>query len=385
MYLQRHRRLRLALTYLAVMVILVAGAGSIEIWQNRQLLQLQTDPRVASAWVIGTTYGSKHQLTRGTIFQKWLTQLGIRSLGNQEKLTSRFHGDTGALELWLDYNSFLPDAKFLECHRIGQTAFVDDLGQRYHGFLDIHGRIVGVYLPGYDHSARRITCRLHWSPRSQNPPRQFSSPMLFTIDLPNTVRQLPSAENLVDTGAQQTIGGISVKVSSVRIVPQNVTLLSAIQNQISFHLKIDGGNLANSNVSLGNGEFEQPGIVELLGKMDPARSGGLTKQKHSGGKEKTPPPNLGELTKRRFIISDPYGISVMPDTAVITPAIDWFGRGYLKDSEGWVWRAPANGVGIGTDVVRLEFDVRPNTAPNSTPALPVHFNIIAPVQTAGEV
>lgn len=382
---QKRRRLRLSLTYLAITLILLVCAASFEIWSDRARLQLQTDPRMVSAWIIGTTYGPKQQLTRGTMFQKWLSQMGFHSLGNQEILTSRFHGDSDGMQIWLDYNSFLPDAKYLECHRIGQTAFVDDLGQRYHGFLDFHGRIVGVYLPGYDHAAHRITCRLHWCPRQQYPPRLFSSPMSFTIDLPKTTRQLPAAESLVSASSKQTIRGITVQVSSVRLVPQNLSPQFVVQNQLSFHLNIEGGNLANSNVALGNGEIRQRRLRELLTQIDPAGGQNLLTPDSEQTAGQIPPPTLGEYTKNRFIITDPYGLSLMPDTAVLTPAIDWFGRGYLRDEAGWVWRAPVNGVGIGTDAVRLQLDVRPVTPPNSTPAPPVHFDLIAPVQTSGEV
>ncbi len=383
--LNRRHRYRLIIGYLSISLFFLTCAASFEIWMNRTRLQLQTDTNMLSAWIIGITHGSKQQLTRGTVIQKWLSKSGVRSLGSQETLTSRYQGDSDAVELWLDYNSYLQDSKYLECHRIGQTAFVDDLGQRYHGFLDFHGRIVGLYLPGYDHAAHRITCSLHWCPRQQFPPTQFSAPMHFTFDLPRSVRQLPEANTLPQTGVEKNIEGISARVSSVRIVPRGISGRSVVQNQLSFHLKIEGGRLANSNVSLGNGDYDERGILEMLGRNDPAHIQAYLKSESIRRAGKIAAPAMGELTRSRFVISDPYGISLMPDNAALAPAMDWFGRGYLHDTEGWVWRAPVNGVGIGTDVVRIQFDVRHITPPNSMPAPTVHFDIVAPVQTSGEV
>src|SRR5947209_2214307 len=44
---------------------------------GRRHAQMQTDPNVATAWVIGVTRGPNHALTQGSPFQKWLNEAGI--------------------------------------------------------------------------------------------------------------------------------------------------------------------------------------------------------------------------------------------------------------------------------------------------------------------
>ena len=146
--------------------------------------QTQTDPRIATVWILGVTQGARPTLTRGSILQKWLNAHDIHALGDYRILTTRYTGDHNSLEIWSDYQSYLPDYPQLECHRVRETAFVDDLGQPYHGYLDFQDKYVGVYLPGYDHAARRLTCELHWMPRQSSSAHPISAPMTFTIDLP---------------------------------------------------------------------------------------------------------------------------------------------------------------------------------------------------------
>src|SRR5204863_6335663 len=106
----------------------------------------------------------------------------------------------------------------LECHRVQQagTAFVDDVGQTYHGFLDMHGKTVAVYLPGYDHSAREMRCILRWMPRRPAAPSPISRPMVFKVKLPRYPRVLPAAESLPRTVTAQK-DGITVTVDAGRL------------------------------------------------------------------------------------------------------------------------------------------------------------------------
>ncbi|HZO91647.1 MAG TPA: hypothetical protein VFB38_25215 [Chthonomonadaceae bacterium] len=366
---------------------------------SRRRAQMQTDPRVATVWMLGVTYGKQHTLTRGSTLQQWLNAHGFHGLGDYRVLTSRYSGDPGSLEIWFDYQSFLPNHSLLECHRIGETAFVDDLDQPYHGYLDIHDKYVGVYLPGYDHAARRILCAVHWMPRQPAPPHPVSAPMVFTIDLPPAPRLLPPANTLPHGPISVSNQGITATVSEARLSAPNLSGLSGGQRELTFRLKIQGGELANSNVELpptltsvsaGQGSNHlllywyrnqimrtrrpRSGIAQLFRPFNAPRAT-ITP---------TFPGGFASATAYRpLTITDPYGISLLPDSETLSPLQTLEENDARNAGRGTVWVAPVNGAGHGTDVIRLHFDVLPAKAASSTQ--PVPFDIMVPVQTGDEV
>ncbi|HLK60708.1 MAG TPA: hypothetical protein VKU00_29360, partial [Chthonomonadaceae bacterium] len=152
--------------------------------RNRRV-QLQSDPHVATVWLLGATWGPNHSVTFGSPSQKWLNEHNITAFGSYAVLHSPYTGEPGGVEFWFDYQSYLPSQE-LECHRVGEMAFTDDLGQTYHGYLDFQGKTVGVYLPAYDHAAHRLFCNIHWMPRRPAAPSPVSTPMTFMVNLPPT-------------------------------------------------------------------------------------------------------------------------------------------------------------------------------------------------------
>lgn len=340
-----YRGLLLALSLLAAL----GGMAAITVFvarDSQRRAQMQTDSRVATVWVLGVAHGTQ-PLTRGSLLQKWLNARGIHAFGEYRTLTSRYNsGNENGLEIWFDYQSYLKKRPELECHRIGATAFVDDLGQRYHGFLDFQDQYVGVYLPGYDHAARRLVCAVRWMPRQPARPRPMSKPMVFTVDLPPVKRVLPPADTLPRRFVTLTNQGVTVTVGQARLSAPDYRIggYAGSQRELFFYLKIEGG------------ELTAPNIVSPIAELAP-RASSLD-------------------TSRPFTITDPYGVSLLPEDRILEPVLQQ-GRG------GTLWSAAVNGAGQGTDAVRLRFDVRPKGRKPSAPAIP--FDITIPVQTGGEV
>ncbi|HLV80720.1 MAG TPA: hypothetical protein VKT32_10575, partial [Chthonomonadaceae bacterium] len=215
---------------------------------SRSHVQMQTDPNVATVWVLGVTHGPMHMVQEGSALQKWLNAVNIHAFGDYHSYRSGYDGDPDSLEIWFDYTSYLPRTPDLECHRVGQTAFVDDMGQAYHGYLDFQGKVVGVYLPGYDHAAHRLTCCLHWMPRQPAAPTPVSRPMVFTIALPPAQRLLPPLAALPRGPVTQSHGEVTVTVTDARLSAPRTRPFTSTQRDLAFRLKITGGELACSNV-----------------------------------------------------------------------------------------------------------------------------------------
>ncbi|HZT44475.1 MAG TPA: hypothetical protein VFA07_20085 [Chthonomonadaceae bacterium] len=352
---------------------------------SRSHVQMQTDPNVATVWVLGITHGPTHTLNQGSPLQKWLNACHIHAFGDYHTYASGFNGDPDSLEIWFDYTSYLPRYPDLECHRVGQTAFVDDLGQSYHGYLDFQGKVLGVYLPGYDHAAHRLTCCLHWMPRQPAPPTPVSRPMVFTIDLPPARRLLPPVAALPRGPVMATSQGITVTVDEARLSAPRTRPFTSTQRDLAFRLKIEGGELACSNVVAN----EPNVLISSSGGMVPEAPMTLSLRRYRIGAMM---PRLlgrsrGAPAHRRFTLTDPYGVTLLPATDAISPMPSLSNAAPLSDKNGTVYIAPVNGAGRSTDAVRMRFDVRP-LAPGALPSSPsaplVPFDIVVPVQTNDE-
>lgn len=371
--LRRLRAVRFAILWMNILCLCLglASAGLYFQQNSRRRSQMQTDSKVATVWVMGVTHGPEHTLTRGTPLQKWLNRVGIRALGDYRVLTGKYGGDPNSVQIWFDYASQIPTSKELECHRVGPTAFMDDLGQFYHGYLDFHDKYVGVYLPGYDHAARRLLCLVRWMPRRPDTTEPSSRPMAFTVDLPGSRRVLPPAARLSASLAAQTNEGVTVTASDGGLSGIRTDAYSTSQRRLSFRLRIQGGRLADMNVDAGysaalsaasaRGGFRRPGS----GFMPSPAPAGLS----------TPPANSAPL----FSIVDPYGVSLVPNGEMLFPMLTADDRP-VRDRTGAVWVAPVNSAGKGTDVVRLKLHVIPDSG-----STPIPFELTIPVQTSDEI
>jgi hypothetical protein len=362
---------------------------------SRRRAQLQEDPRVATVWIAGVTQGANQTLVRGTALQKWLNGVGIICFGEYKSLQSRFSGDPGSLEIWFDYQSRLPHKPDLECHRIGETAFEDDLGQRYHGYLDLQGHQVGVYLPGFDHAARKLICALHWMPRQPAPPTPTSMPMLFTVDLPPVPRLLPPTGALSRGPLTITRQGIRVTVGEARLGPSRPGAFTDGQRELTFRLKIEGGELADDNVDssplseIDTGfRSQNPSKAQIDSRIRAymARQTARLQFVQIGLFPASPPAGSAA---RLFEITDPYGFSLIPTQEMLTPMQMRDRTHVLRDENGIFWVAPVTGAGRGTDVIRLRFDVRPaspkGARPHSSPPPAIPFTLTVPVQTGDTI
>ena len=394
---RRSSRTGLFLTLIAsgLVVILIAGLGS---WESYRLrTQMQNDPKVARVWLAGVTYGPHHQLERGSSLQRWLNSHHISLLGDYELISGQYANDPGSIEIWLNYESYLAGHPDLECHRIQAdgTAFVDDLGQPCHGFLDIHGKTVGVYLPGYDHAAHEIRCVLQWMPRRPAAPYPVSRPTVFTVKLPRAVRTLPTSAalpQLVTVSAK----GVTVTASAARLGPFKRANNAVGQRDLTFRLKIDGGEIANDNVAndidLAITDYTKAQRIRAL-------SGVLTRPlRIFSSKTATSAAAQARRQLLSFVnpsyqtpltVFDPYGISIVAPGQTVTPLITKETLESARKGQGMVWVVPVNNAGKGTDVIRLRFDVLPKSRSSHGTAIMaadlVPFDLCIPVQTGDEI
>ena len=345
--------------------------------RNRKI-QLQTDPRFATVWLAGTTWGPHHVLEHGTAWQKWLNAHNITAFGSYALLHSAYDGEPGGVEFWFDYRSRV-SGQDLECHRVEAAAFTDDLGQPYHGYLDFQGKMVGVYLPAYDHAARRLFCTVHWVPRHSLPPYPASTPMVFTVEVPPTPRLLPPADSLPHGSQTFTNKGVSIKISEAQLgLPELKLVPFSGQRFLTFRMQVTGGEIANPYASPGNSLIYSYGN----GSVFVRRNGQTSITSISPTAVNSALSGWGPLS-----ITDPYGIELLSGVA---------GPGALPtiqpgSSEGqeFLWRLPVNGAGKGTDAIRLQFAVRPTHSeeqkgPDSL-SDPIPFDLIVPVQAGNEI
>lgn len=352
--------------------------------QNRRQSQMQTDPEVATAWIVGVTQGANKTLVRGSHLQRWLNEQNVHLLGDYRELRTRYTADADGVEFWFDYDSHILGHPLLECHRVDRTAFVDDLGQPYHGFLEFQGKSVGVYLPGYDHAAHRLTCTLHWMPRRPDLPMPVSLPMAFIFNLPPARRVLPVFDALPRGPVSQTTGGVTITAEAARLGPPLLATLNVGQRNLTFRLKVRGGHLANPNV------FRSSPVSRSISpfyfrSVDPRvplslRGGPFG----SAGVFRSRPQFSGSFltVNRPLEITDPYGISLISPGEMLSPlSADDASRESGED--GTTWAIAVNGGGRGTDAIRLQCDVLPTGA--TSPNAAIHFDLILPVQTGDEI
>jgi hypothetical protein len=361
----------------ALLSVCLAGVGlTLGVRQSHIRHQRQTDPEVATVWLLQTTHGPNHTLTRGSAVQRWANAHGIHALGDYQVLTSGFNGEPDGIEFWFDYESHL-SARELECHRVGPTAFVDDLGQVYHGFLDFQGKTVGVYLPGYDHAAHRLTCTLHWMPRRPAAPFPVSRPMTFTLALPTLRRTLPPASTLPSDPVSVTKNGITVTIRDAHLSPLKLRPLYEGQRDLLFRLVIQGGEIADENVITAveeaqNGSSALNGNTVFIQGQIRAANGRIFNTRVRSGNNIFMLGN-GPSPESSFLITDPYGTALLSDASSIAmpPAKPRPGQKTAP-----FWTAPVNGAGRGTDAVLLHFHVQPPSAsPKAMPPASIPFDI----------
>lgn len=361
----------------ATLSVVLTGVGlALAVRQSHIRHQRQDDPQVATVWLMQATRGPNHTLTRGSTVQRWANQHNIHFLGDYQVLTSNFNGEPNGIEFWFDYQSHV-STKELECHRIGPAAFVDDLGQVYHGFLDFQGRYVGVYLPGYDHAAHRITCTVRWMPRRPAAPVPVSHPMSFTVPLTPVRRQLPAAAMLPADPVRVTRKGITVTLSEAHLGPTKLRGYYDGQRDLLFRLQIQGGQISDENLVLPTNDTNglttsfSGNAVIVQGQIRSARGPVYTARNRAGSTVFI--LGNGSSDADSFRITDPYGISLVPDTASITLPATKPQKGQ-KASPYWV--APVTGTGRGTDCVQLHFHVQPPASSSmALPPEPVAFDI----------
>ncbi len=324
-------------------VLLTAGAVLLGIMTlRRKEMQYQNDPAVAASWIVGARKGGNPSLFAPTLWQKYLNKTGLKFLYSPPAVQSRYSGTNGSLELWLGYQSHLKGHPLLVCHRVGRTAFVDDMGQDYHGFLDVHGHIIGIFLPGYDHAAHRLTCILHWMPQEADENSRVSLPMLYTISLTPPKRKLPSAAQLSQS-AVQTEDGMTVHVWDVRL--SNLQYGGYLQGQrtLSFSLHVMGGELAGSNM-----------IAETAAK---APAGAYSSQ-----------------------VTDPYGIVMNLPHTFFTPMFSLTSPGVVHEGDGTVWTVPVDSAGKSTDACTFHLPMQPTAG-----GAPVWFSLTVRVRQNEDV
>jgi len=361
----------------ALLAVGLLGIGlALAVRQSHIQHQMQTDPEVATVWLLQVTHGPNHTLTRGSTVQRWANQHGLHALGDYQVLTGSFNGEPNGLEFWFDYDSHT-SIKELECHRVGPTAFVDDLGQIYHGFLDFQGRTVGVYLPGYDHAAHRITCTLHWMPRRPAAPFPVSRPMTFAVPLPAARRTLPPASTLPTGPVSVTKGRVTVTLSDVRLSPPRLRTLYEAQRDLTFQLHIEGGQIADDNVAMAaadtrsiSGAFSGSAVI-IQGQIRSAQRQIFTSRIRSGNSIYM--LGNGPASSDSFRITDPYGTALLPETMSVTLPPT---KPHKGQKLSLFWNAPLNGAGRGTDCVQFHFHVQPpSRSPQAMPPEVIPFDI----------
>ncbi|HLJ57921.1 MAG TPA: hypothetical protein VKT77_22980 [Chthonomonadaceae bacterium] len=369
----------------AILIAVCAGVGGA--WDSfRRRTQMQADRTVGRIWIAGTTFGLRHQIQRGSSLQKWLNERHITAFGDYEQVQSQYANDRGSVEIWFNYESYLVGQPDLECHRISPTttAFVDDIGQRYHGFLDIHGKTVGVYLPAFDHSAREMRCDLRWMPRRPAAPIPVSRPMTFSVKLPRVQRLLPPAASVPDRVTMKQYG-ITATIDSVHVGPANLATGALTPRDLIFHLKIEGGEIANGNMAADLNLT----TVDLNMWRDLRRTLGV----HAGGAVAVTAPQAQRqilhftqgLDTRPMSLDDPYGYPMLPLGESVMPIITKDTLNSARRGEGMTWRAPVQNAGKGTDVVRFHFEVLPKPAREGVfTSPPIPFDMDVRVQSVDE-
>lgn len=337
--------------------------------------QTQVDTRIARVWVAGVSLGAAHHLRLGTSLQRKLNEHGIHLLGDYQDIVSAFGGDPSGVEIWFGYESFLTLHPDLECHRVKAegAAFTDDLGQPYHGYLDIHGRTVGVYLPGYDHAARKLTCTLCWMPRKPANAYPISRPMTFVIALPPAKRVLPLAESLPKRVVVSR-DGVTVTADQASLSAPKLAQFQNGQRDLTFRIKVEGGSLLDEAAldidQTAAQTFRDPSNRTWIIRGGSIRATGRT---FLGGRSAL--PMLAGMGAK-MEITDPYGIPLLVPYGVATPL---HAKELIKDARegrGIVWVASVNSAGRGTDVVKIHLDVLRRNAS------PAPFDLLLPVDVS---
>ncbi len=310
----------------SIAVVILGSLLLFETIQKRKL-QIQNDPQVAAAWLAGVRYGTDCSLAPHHGLVSLMKRIGLRLPEAQHELLSRFKGANGSLEVWLGYVSHVAHQPQLVCEPVGTTAFYDNLGQSYRGFLDLQPGFVGIFLPGYDHAAKTITCVVHFVP-SNSESAQASKPMRFVIHLPKVQRMLSTSAS-TGYSTVSSAHGITVKISHVRLSQALNGNYRHGQRELIFHLHINGGVVWARNMNMA--EMENDTSI-------PAH--------------------------QSVSIYDPYGMQLVLPHTFISRMRSFLTGAPFTVNHASVWVAPVSGAGESTNVVKIVLPVKVNHSAN---------------------
>jgi len=225
--------------------------------------------------------------------------------------------------------------------------------------------------------------------------------MVFVVKLPAAPRTLPPAFTLPRSVTVKQ-KGISVTVDAARLGTFKQGPRPVGQRDLTFHLKIVGGEIANDNVA-SDLDFATP-VASKSGQFRSRIGIG------GSGAVMTPLPPLGtRLAGQRLVrkivvgpsqpfsilngvsqspmtLTDPYGLPLLVPGQSITPLISKETLQGARRGEGMIWVAPVNNAGKGTDVMRIHLDVAPSPKKGRiTSGMPIPFDLLVPIQTGDEI
>ncbi|HLK59957.1 MAG TPA: hypothetical protein VKU00_25575, partial [Chthonomonadaceae bacterium] len=150
------------------------------------------------------------------------------------------------------------------------------------------------------------------------------------------------------------------------------------QRYLTLRMKVSGGEIANPNVDVGNNLISSFGNGTIF-----TRRNGQTTITSVNPTSGTAVNGLGPLS-----LTDPYGIELIPSGQYLVPSEEKSAHLETSDGKEIIWSVGVNGAGRGTDVIRLQFAVRPTAsaaAAADTPQNLVPFDLLVPVQTGNEI
>ncbi len=325
--------LKVLVPSMSLAVVILGTIVLVETIQRRKL-QIQNDPHVAASWLVGVRYGSDCSFVPHDGLATIVTRLGLRIPRIGRELSSRYNGVNGSMEVWLGYVSHVANQSKLQCAPVGQMAFFDNLGQSYRGFLDLHKGYTGLFLPGYDHAAKTLTCVVHWLPNI-NEPSSASKPMRFFIKLPKARRVLPLLTS-VGYSAIDNQHGVTVGISHVRLSEALNGGYSHGQRELTFHLHLAGGVVWARNMNMDE-------VVDNS-EIGPSNSAGIV---------------------------DPYGMNLVLPHTFISRMRSFLTGAPFSVNHASVWVAPVSGAGVSTDMVQFNLPVKPANASS-----PIVFHLL---------
>jgi len=166
--------------------------------------------------------------------------------------------------------------------------------------------------------------------------------------------------------------------------PPRLRSLYEGQRDLTFQLHIQGGEIADENVvipvegGVRSGDFPMTKtFVTLRGQTQGVQRQFITTRIRSGNTITM--LGDGSLEADHLMITDPYGISLIPQILSVTSPPSQLRKGQKASP---LWIAPVTGAGKGTDCVQFHFDVQPPArSPKAMPPASIPFDIPIRVST----